>query len=273
MTTLENTELNSPDRFVDIRLSARVLAVVGAVTFVVTFVVFVAFLPVSILGNLLYGKQIVNFDYETVEGTIWNGAAHDLNISGVSIGEARIAFHPLSLLTGKIAANFQTEGGAVESRGVLVLGVGGFTALRNVEAVIDHSAFANNYIMGVPVEGRTQTMISQVVFTKKGCALAEGSLWTDVLNEPALLFTQQAFELSGNIRCDSSDILIDLSGFNDSGDAQILMRLRTGLYYDLAVTASPANQDTEQALMAFGFEDKNGALTYNLAGELKGSGL
>ncbi len=243
------------------------LFVLGAVVFVATAL---AAAPATFIP-LFADFERSNISYSGVSGTIWNGSFRKLAVSGAPVGDVHFRLSPLSLLTLSPHLDLRSEGGALRGAGAVLFGFGR-ASVSNADIDIDLGPFAKRGILGEPVTGAARMKIDRIAVSKSGCKAAQAELWTDVLNGPAKKFRGPDMPMEGDIRCDGPDMVIALAGENGNGSAEIEIRIRPDMTYELAATARPAQEDVASALLFFGFEENGDELIYGSAGVLRGAG-
>lgn len=241
----------------------------AAIVFVATVVLSA---PLSIVSSFLdFERQGVA--YSGAEGTIWNGRFSDLTVRGAPLGDVSFRLSPLSVLTAAPDVSFDAKGGAVIGGGRLIAGPGRKLRLQDVSADIRLGLVAPRGVFGEPARGVAKVDIERIEFSRaRGCAAAEGDLWTDVLDAPAKRFDLPAMPMAGALSCEGDRLLVALSGANDRAAADVTLAVDRDLAYEITATARPMEQGLAAALRGFGFEDDNGALTYGSAGVFTGAG-
>jgi hypothetical protein len=243
------------------------LIALGAASF---FMTFFALAPASFLPALA-GFESNGISYEGVSGTLWKGELKNVSSSGVALGDMNYSLSLYSVLRFAPKVDVAMQGGAIRGEGVFNTRPGGFR-VRNAKFDIDLARFARQGILGEPVAGIAQVDVKEILVTGRGCKKAEASVWTDVLDAPVKRFQGEAIPMSGGVACDDADLLLTLSGESADGSAEFIVRVKPDRTYELTATARPAEDDVASALMVFGFERQDGALTFGAAGVLKGVG-
>jgi len=91
----------------------------------------IASLPARAISSLLPADVV---QIGGTSGTLWNGEARLVQVSGVQLTETKWTMHPLQLLLGRLALHLETQvaGGFVNSD--LTLSITGAVSVRNLDA-------------------------------------------------------------------------------------------------------------------------------------------
>jgi hypothetical protein len=235
------------------------------------FMVAVATAPASLFSVFLGGDRQVAF--ADVSGTIWNGSIEGLSAAGVPLGDVTFKLSPFSLLTLSPRVALSAQDGAILGRGIVSVEHGNRLSLSDVNMRIDLGATAPSGVLGQPAQGTAEITIDRLRFSQKnGCGLAQGTIFTDVLNAPAQRYDLPELPLAGSLTCDGNTLVIAMTGENNRAETQMTVRILPNLTYEVTAVARSDEDDVSSALKFFGFEDQNGELTYGAAGVFKGTG-
>ena len=201
---------------------------------------------------------------------MWKGRLDGLAVNGALIGDVEYELSPLSLLTLSPRVQVKSNGGAAQGEGVFAFGFDKSLTIKDADFDIDLGPFARKGVLGMPVQGQAQVKISKAKLSPRGCRQADGVIWTNLLEAPAKQYQVQGFPMTGDARCDGQDLIVALSGGGSNGDADLIFRVTPDLTYVMTATARPNETDLAEALRFFGFEDKDGELTYGSTGVLRG---
>lgn len=227
--------------------------------------------PLSILSACIdFEKQGVSYSEAT--GTIWRGGFGDLAVRGAPLGDVSFRLSPPSLLRLAPSVSFTATGGALAGEGRVTAGLNKLR-VENLKADLRLAAVAPRGVFGEPAHGVARVDIRRLDFSRsKGCRIADGDLWTDVLDAPAKRFNLPAMPMAGSLACKEGQLVVTLAGANARAGAEVILRIDRTLAYEITATARPAEENLAAALRGFGFEDDNGALIYGSAGVLRGAG-
>lgn len=242
------------------------LALLGAAVFVATLVVNA---PAS---TLLQPLRASGLSYASAKGTVWNGVIEGAVFDRTAFGTISFRAPPLGFLSGRLVVVASATGGAIEGGGRFSVGLGGDVHATGVDANVELGRFRRYGFMGAPLEGNARISVERLVISASGCRTAVGTVWTNALKGPAKRLGGSAFDLSGAARCDDKDLVVDLAGEGEEGGANLELRLKPGFVYALAASAAPRRTEVEQALVIFGFERGERALTYESTGQLRRAG-
>ena len=241
----------------------------AALVFVFTLIVSA---PLSMISVFIdYEKQGVAFS--GVSGTLWSGEFSDLSVRGAPLGDVSFRLAPLSLLRASPSVSVQARGGAINGAGRFSIGLGRKVMFEDVAADIRLGAVAPRGVLGEPARGIARVDISRIAFSQaRGCQVAQGNLWTDVLDAPAKRFNLPAMPMTGGVSCMDDRLAVTLAGANVKADAEVLLLIDKSLAYEITARARPEEEGIASALRGFGFEEDNGSLIYGSAGIFKGTG-
>lgn len=227
--------------------------------------------PLSVVSAFVdFEKQGVSYSEAT--GTIWRGGFSGLAVRGAPLGDVSFRLSPLSLLQLAPSLSFRASGGALAGEGRVTAGSGKLK-VENLKADIRLGAVAPRGVFGEPARGVARVDIRRLDFSRAhGCRIADGDLWTDVLDAPAKRFNLPAMPMAGAVACEQGHLVVTLAGANARADAEVKLRIDRTLAYEITATARRTEDNIAAALRGFGFEDDNGALIYGSAGVLRGAG-
>ncbi|MET0364327.1 MAG: type II secretion system protein N, partial [Sphingobium sp.] len=194
-----------------LKLSGRARSIL-AVGFLIALL---ATLPLRLLFSLA-GAEEYEIAARSIRGPVWWGAAEDLQAGPVRIGTVDVMLSPFQLLLGRARFDISRQKGQADdivgalTAGIATRGVddmtgtlpmGGALAPLPISAVEMHGvSIAFNGARCVRAEGRVRALLSAGV---AGLNLANG--------------------LSGELRCDGTDLIIPL--VSQSGSERIDLRL------------------------------------------------
>jgi type II secretion system (T2SS) protein N len=244
------------------------LLALAAAAFSVTCI---AAAPASLLP-VIAGAAGANISYQNIEGTIWRGKFFGVSTRGAPLGDIEYTLSALSLLSFSPKVQVKSANGAVRGEGQITFGAGGRIVLSDAVFDVDLGPFARQGVLGMPVQGEARLQVEEIRVSQRGCEKAAGEVWTNILEAPAKQYSTGGFPMSGVVSCDNADLLLDLSGSGENGEAELALRISPDLTYELVATARPSEADIASVLRLFGFEDNDGALIYGSAGVLRGVG-
>ncbi len=222
--------------------------------------------PASLLGRMLE-KNIANFSYGHVSGSLWQGQFTHAGYDGVSLGRVDYRLKFLPLLTGKAEFDLELNGGALT--GNISIGIGkNYIAASNGDLRARLEGITNNTAFGLPVRGIANVNLELLHLNGEGCQQADFSLWTDFLTLPAKQFGGQGFPMEGQGQCEGADLNLALAGNGAEGNAQLSFLIRPDMGYKITASAAPSNPDIIEALAFLGFEKKGEQLNYVADGVL-----
>lgn len=210
--------------------------------------------------------------YRNATGTIWRGGFSGLAVRGAPLGDLSFRLSPVSLLRLAPSLSFKASGGALAGEG-RVTASSGKLQVEDLKADLRLGAVAPRGVFGEPARGVARVDIRRLDFSRaNGCRIADGDLWTDVLDAPAKRFNLPAMPMAGTLACEQGLLVVTLAGANARADAEVTLRVDKTLAYEITATARRTEDSIAAALRGFGFEDENGALIYGSAGVLRGAG-
>lgn len=246
-------------------LSTRSLSWIVVAGFVATLIMAA---PASLLTPVVAAQGL---EFRALEGRLWRGQIRGLTVSDIYFGDASFRFAPLELLTGRFGYRVSAAGGAATGNGVVALGLGG-ARLSDVKARFDLSAIKRYSIFGLAYDGTVRTDVRSVVLTRKGCAEANGEIWTDALDQPLRRLSGEGADLIGALGCDDDALSLAFDARNSKGEARITVRITPDFTYALNAAIKPTEDSIGRSLQLIGFEADDDALVYNAYGPLKGLG-
>lgn len=245
------------------RLSSRFLLALAAFAggFQLT-----ALAPASLVVSMFGGSG--RLTVAKAEGTLWSGKLVDARLEGVALGDLSFSLQGLSFLSGAATAVVRLEGGAVTGDGRLSVSFGGFT-VNDAKFEFDLATARRYAFLGAPLEGRLRGTVRELKFNRSGCSGADIDLWTDVLAAPARRLRGEKVDLSGGASCVGGSMIATLSGENADGAVRLKLSVKPDMTYTLDATAAPARAELAEALRAFGFTQREGAMSMAMSGVLR----
>ncbi|MEL7491307.1 MAG: type II secretion system protein N [Pseudomonadota bacterium] len=237
---------------------------------VVFLVAVVATAPASLIipaGNALPD----GIRFGSITGTIWSGVVHNVSVSGADAGDVTYKTNALSLLLGRLEARVSGDGADLYGNGVVSAGLDKKWRARDLNLNVNLAAIGKRYnFMGAPTKGLASLKLVDLAYAAKGCAGAEGEVWTDLLHGAVSAFSKEPFDLAGPILCEEGDIKIALTGANAEGEASVFLVIHPELRYTVTADVTPQRREVDQALRLMGFEEGPDGLVYDATGVFKG---
>lgn len=234
-------------------MSARQLVALFAAFFVAVIIVT---LPLSAV-MAAFDLPARGISYARASGTVWNGALAGLHWRGRDLGDARIAVRPLSLLIGRLGADFELDGkGVVSGSGFVAATLGGF-AVRDLSLSADVAQLP----IVLPLSGKVAVDLAAADGGPNGCRRIEGAVRTNALvNRPAGL-AWRGPELEGPVTCENGAIVIPLKGGTASESVAVAMTLGHDGTFGIRVEARTPDAALISVLSAVGFVEADGVMT------------
>ena len=240
---------------------------VGIAVFAATLT---AFAPASLL-KIALKPAAENFQYASIEGTLWSGVIRNASVNGTDLGDVEFNTIPHSLAAGSLKARVKLSGEDVFGEAELAAGLTGDISLKNTDLRLNLTRLSRRYaFMGAPIEGAAAIKVSTFRYSKQGCREAAGEVWTDVLKGPARLFDGEAFDLAGPVSCENGALRVELAGRGGEGSAAMTIAINPDMTYVLTANAAPNRREVNEALRLMGFEQGSQGLTYGASGVFKG---
>jgi hypothetical protein len=211
----------------------------------------------------------------SASGTLWRGEVASLRVAGLGLGRTRWVLHPLSLLTGRLSADIDTElpGGFI--RGRAEAGLGGRLALIDTEAASPLSNLAP--LLGLPIAGgEANASIQRLVVEDNWPTVAVAELRVGnlplalpgMMPEPGAIGSFAAvFDLP---ELAAGDPLVgELRDLGGALEIDGNISLSPPNNYDIAGLLKPrdsAPPSLTQGLVLFGPEDAQGRREFSLSG-------
>jgi len=140
---------------------------------IASFILFtIAYIPASTLTNQLNkrmsermpGNIPGNIQIGGVEGTLWNGYIHSLDINGWQLRDTRWNLNPAALLLGRLSASIATRVAGSEITTDASISMSGAISVRNLEAAGPIFPIAAKFNLPV-TGGRYQVQLSTLDIT------------------------------------------------------------------------------------------------------------
>jgi general secretion pathway protein N len=240
------------------------LAALGIVAFIVSLVITA---PARVAGDYLPP------DIRAIglEGTLWEGQAHRLEVRGFDLGEVSWDVHPLALLVGRLQSRVSINHADLQGQGTVNLGF-------NSMGLVDTRATGNSRLLapylsdyGVNVDGRFELNAQTMRFNDRGPQAMDGVLvWQDArITSPAALALG---DVSAVLTQEGEAAVAELSNNGDelrlSGSARLEADWKYNARLRLAPTPSTP-KEIRDTLPFLGQPDAKGAVTVNQQGTLK----
>ena len=240
-----------------------------AVLVMIFAVTVLASVPMSLVASAA-SRAIPGLSYAESEGTIWKGKLSAVTLRGITLGTVTIDVSPMSVLRGGLGGKLSLKGGDLT-------GSGGFFMSRKSLDIHDAALqarlapfIARNLVSG-PLTGHASMTVRRLAVSRSGCVAADATIETDMLARHAQSFGASGFPLMGTVRCDNKDVVTELAGAGDDGDAQIIVRIKPDQSYLAEVSAKTTAREVSEALALVGFAPKGDRLHMQTTGRLRGS--
>ncbi|WP_052130128.1 type II secretion system protein N [Sphingomonas sp. 35-24ZXX] len=221
-------------------------------------VALIVLLPLRIVFDMAgLGERGVSA--RSIEGSIWSGTVRDLRIGRLSLGDLDAGLSPGGLLRGEwaLAMTRASDAPGQPPLAFDLASSGDSIAMRGANGdIATADLFAPLPLRSISLDG------VDIAFTGKRCVQASGAVRVNI--EQSLFGLTLQRGLSGNLRCDGSDLLVPLKG--QSGLEQMDIRIAgTGRYTaDFRLGGLAASAGT--ALSALGFRQQGDAMTIRING-------
>ena len=193
-----------------------------------------------------------------VTGPVWWGTMAEARYGGVPIGDIDVSLSPLQLVLGRARFDVSGRQGSANEglRGAL-----SFT--RSTSGIDDVTAIvpAGETFAPVPITAIALDDVS-VRFRDGACERADGKVTATIATTmPQLNLPPQ---LSGNVRCDGSALLIPLA--SQAQTESIVVRIEADGRYRAILTARPSDPAAAATLTAAGFRAVGDGYRLTVAG-------
>ncbi|MEM9670585.1 MAG: type II secretion system protein N [Pseudomonadota bacterium] len=227
-------------------------------------------MPLAFALDRLNLKRL-GVNWASSSGTVFSGELTGVTVGAQPIGRIRLGLQPIDILGGKLSYQLDWAGQPGSGRGMLMAG-------RSEIAVQDVNGIINvEHLVGLASEirrvgGRASIQSGRITFRNSSCALASGRIDTDVLARAAASFGQTGGELTGNMACDGSMLLLPLEGASIDGD-QFTARIRVGLAEPSTFESrvQTTNAELSALLSLRGFTREGDVFTYLRSAQLGGA--
>lgn len=202
-----------------------------------------------------------NVSWQQARGTVWKGQVTGLELEGQPAGALSLSLRPFDLLRGELGHDLVWSGPA--GRGVAQITLSwNAVHLRGgrAEVAVDTSRVSSRLPQHEAVLRISDANMS---FQGTDCATGEGQVSTQGLSGISTVYGMGWPELSGVLRCDRGEILVDLSGKADDGASiHVTASLRGGGRMELSDV--PATR--VEALLLAGFTNQSGKYVFTETG-------
>jgi len=207
-------------------------------------VAIVAALPLAWIGPHIVPPQMAQG--AQYSGTIWRGQA---NLSFAK-SRASVTFKtlPLKLFTGGGFLDF-----TVLNKSFNLRGVAGFNQAQDIQinADISQLPLRNPRIRGL--HGQITSQIRSAEFGKQ-CKAISGQARTDFLQANEATWFWRGPELTGPIRCDDGNIVIEMAGQEDGQGFTVDLRFKADGLYTANIVVDSSDPRAAVVLSFYGFE-------------------
>lgn len=232
--------------------------------FVLVFLaVLVAGLPASFVARQV-GLKAGGVDYMRMSGTVWSGEISRLSVAGQPVGAAEFRIRPASLLTGRLAYDFEIEGAALRARGMAQTGLDRGVILNNLVADVNLQEI-NRLDPRLRQSPATLALsIGQIsIGPDGGCRSAQGGMRTDLLQSVGRRWDWTGPEMRGTLGCDGEALTVVMSGAGDDDEIRANARFdATRAVYAAGARVQTSDRGLAQALRALDFVASDGAFVY-----------
>lgn len=237
-----------------LRLSPRGRNIL-AVSFLIALV---ATMPLRMLFAIA-GAEEFDIAARSIRGPVWWGAAEDLQAGPVRIGTVDVMLSPLHLFLGRARLDISRKKGMPDDiEGALTAGLAS-SGIDDVTGTLPMGgALAPLPVSAVEMQGVS------IAFNGSRCVRAEGRV--RALLSASVPGLNLSNGLTGEVRCDGSDLLVPL--VSQSGSERIDLRIRGNGRYEGGMSVTTGDAAIAGALAGLGFVDVSGRQTLRVSGSL-----
>ena len=207
------------------------------------------------------GLSVDNVSWQQARGTIWNGQVTGLEVEGQPAGAVSLSFRPQDILQGRLSHDLIWSGPAGRGTAQVGLSAAGMNIRGGrAEVSIDTSLVSSR----LPKHEATLRITeADMSFEGTDCTVGEGNVSTQGLSGLTAGYGMHWPELSGTIRCEAGEVLVDLSGKADDGaTVKVTASLRGGGQMEL----SDVPDSHVEALLLAGFTNQSGKYVFTESG-------
>lgn len=243
----------------------RPLWIVGTCGFLLSAA---ALAPASMVAAIAKSRAPL-LEIGSSRGTLWRGAFLDVAYNEILLGDISFEVRPLSLLTGSLAIDASSRGGALSATGRAYLSP--FSVeFRDTTAQFNLGAIRHYTFFGARYQGSARLEAKSLRIHRSGCHATDARIATDALDTLSRRWSGAAFPLMGDITCADGELHLNMSGRNESAIADMAVSVKPDMSYTIGLTAEPARKEIGDALRVFGFEGDGGKMSWRAVGRLKG---
>lgn len=194
------------------------------------------------------------FTYTRISGAIWDGRIDGARLGGYGVREMAWRISPLDLIQGRVIAPLRLRG-ELEGEAVLLAN------MRDRRLQAPNLRITGLRTARLHLDGETHVQGLDVFFEDGVCALAQGTVSSNVLALAVGMLGFQGPELSGVARCDGDDALLSMAGAARTGEqVSFDLRVRGDGAGEWRLAVQGANAEAAAALASVGFQTQSGAL-------------
>lgn len=187
--------------------------------------------------------------WQAAFGTVWRGQLVGVSSPFGPIDKIQINTAPAAMLTGKAPLRLK-----IISPGFYAQGKLGWNQVSDVRihGFLMAAALVDPRLQGL--NGEIKLDIAQMRFASD-CRAASGTMSSDVLQRNQDQWHWQGPGLSGDVRCEAGDVVLDINGSEDGQTITALFRLKFNGRYRTEITLQTRQAQAAAFLPLLGFED------------------
>lgn len=194
------------------------------------------------------------FSYARISGAIWDARIEGARLGGYGVEEIAWRISPFDLVQGRVIAPLRLRGD-LEGEAVVLAN------MTDARLQIPNMRVTGLRMARLHLDGETQVQGLDLFFEKGACALAQGTVSSNVLARAGRMLGFQAPELSGAARCEGRDALLAMAGAATTGEqVSFDLRLRGDGSGEWRLAVHGANAETAAALAGAGFQPQSDVL-------------
>ncbi len=190
-----------------------------------------------------------------IEGTVWDGAIHDMWFDGYPIGTLSVSAYLWPLFIGELRGDWRVDGTVMRGTGVMGVRRDRVT-LTDTALSVSLGQFNLRDAFGASMGGKARVDTRRLVLSSSGCEEGDFTVTTNTLQVSAARFGRQGFDLSGDGTCEDGELVLPLAGNGEEGQVTALMRISPNGYHTELVV-EPVDYRFAEALTNYGFQ-RNG---------------
>ncbi len=204
-------------------------------------------LPLAWVAPVLVPKA-AKFEWQVASGTVWNGQIMGANSPFGPIDKIQMKMQPLAILQSKAPLHIAAlaPGFSLQGR----VGLKYFSDVH-IQSFLSSTKLLDPRLQGL--RGEIRFDVDELHFGPD-CRTADGQVWSDVLQRNQAEWRWQGPVLSGDIRCEAGDLVVQMRGAEAGQNVTVSFRLGINGRYRSDLILQTQHPNADALLPVLGFE-------------------